>query len=166
MSSENIQIEKLSIAQEQTATSDEMLITVVLSNPSASSTMYVLDKLRNLDYDQSSHTLSIGLFEKEPGVNKKVSHPFVPNQVPIPPQGKIELTFRLPMKLTRYSLAKDEPFGQKKEILDISTVEKVTCTVAYSEQTFQVQPKLAGEHILRDLSKWGKTVSGTFEVKL
>ena len=166
MSAENIQIEKLSIAQQQTDTSNDMLITVVLSNPSANSTMYVLDKLRNLDYDQSSHTLSIGLFEKEPGAGKKVSHPFIPNQVPIPPQGKIELTFRLPMKITKYSLAKDEPFGQKKEILDISTVEKVKCTVAFSPQTFQAESRVAGQEMLRDLSKWGQTVSATFEVKL
>lgn len=166
MDAENIQIDKLSVARQRTDTADDLLITIVLSNPSASAIVYVLDKLRNIDYDRSTHVLSIGLFEKEPAVNRKISHPFIPNQVLIQPKSNIELTFKIPIKVTRYSLSPDEPFGQKREVLDISTVEKVKCTVAFSTQVFQVPEKAKGEQLLGELSRWGQTVTRTFDVKL
>ena len=49
------------------------------------------------------------------------------------------------------------------EVLDISDVQKVVCTVACHTSPFRVEPSDKREEVLAALSRWGATVSASFE---
>lgn len=112
-------------------------ITITLKNNSKTLTYYVLKRPRNIDYDQGSHTLSIGLYEKElPQDVKTSSSPFEPEQIAILPDTTLQWQYLLPVwmkKITR-------PAGSREmvEVLNISDVQKVVCTVAYHTSPFRV----------------------------
>ena len=102
-------------------------VIIALKNNSKTSTYYVLKRPRSVDYDKASHTLSIGLFEKD--LPQDSPGPFQPEQIAIPPDTTLQWQHLLPVwikKITR-------PPGAREivEVLDISKVQKVVCTVAY-----------------------------------
>ena len=114
------------------------------------------------DYDRGSHALSIGLYEKELPQDLKVgSTPFEPEQVAILP----DTTFQWKYLISVWMKKIIRPPGLREivEVLDISDVQKVVCTVAYHTSPFRVEPSDKREEILVALSKWGKTVSASFE---
>ena len=154
----NLQIEKSSRYIE-----GKVQIIITLKNNSKTLTFYVLKRPRNIDYDQGSHTLSIGLYEKELPQDIKVSPaPFVePEQVAILPDTTLQWQYLFPVwikKITR-------PSGLREivEVLNISDVQKVVCTVAYHTSPFRVKLSDEREDVPVALSKWGQTVSASFE---
>jgi hypothetical protein len=135
---------------------------ITLKNNSKTLTYYVLKRPRNIDYEKGSHTLSIGLYEKELPQDLKVSSsPFEPEQIAILPDTTLQWQYLLPVWLKKIT----RPSGLREivEVLDISGVQKVVCTVAYHTSPFRVKPSDKPEEVPGALSKWGATVSASFE---
>ena len=164
MNSADITIEDVSLQIEKSSRYIEgkVQIVITLKNNSKTLTYYVLKRPRNIDYDQDSHTLSIGLYEKELLQDVKVSSsPFEPEQVAILPDTTLQWQYLFPVwmkKITR-------PSGLREivEVLDVSDVQKVVCTVAYHTSPFRLKPFDKRGEMLVALSKWGETVSASFE---
>jgi hypothetical protein len=167
MDSPDITIEDVTLEMEKSGRYIEgkVQIVITLKNNSKTVTYYMLKRPRDIDYDKGSHTLSIGLYEKEPPPDIKVSSRlFAPEQVTILPDTTLQWQYLVPVwmkKITR-------PPGLREivEVLDISAVQKVVCTVAYHASPFRVNPSDEGEEVLMALSKWGETVSASFERSL
>lgn len=153
----NLQIEKSSRYIE-----GKVQIIITLKNNSKTLIYYVLKRPRNIDYDKGSHTLSIGLYEKELPQDIKVSsRPFEPEQVAILPDTTLQWQYLIPVWIKKIM----RPSGLREivEVLDISDVQKVVCTVAYHTSPFRIKPSDKREEVLVALSKWGETVSASFE---
>ena len=123
-------------------------IIITLKNNSKTLTYYILQRPRNIDYDRGSHTLSIDRYEKQQPQDIKVnSSPFEPEQVAILPDTILQWEYLLPVWLKKIT----RPSGSREivEVLDISTVQKVVCTVAYHIGPFRANPS--------------ETVSASFE---
>jgi hypothetical protein len=164
MSSSDITIEDVSLQIEESGRYIEGKVQIImtLKNNSKTLTYYVLKQPRNIDYDKSSHTLSIGLYEKElPQLIKISSRPFEPEQVAILPDTTLQWQYLCPVWLKKIM----RPSGSREivEVLDISEVQKVVCTVAYHTSPFGVKPSDEREEVLVAHSKWGETVSASFE---
>jgi len=164
MNSSGITIEDINLQIDTSGTHIEgkVEIVITLKNNSKTLTYYVLKRPRNIEYDKSSHTLSIGLYEKEVPQDIKVSfRPFEPEQIAILPDTTFQWQYLLSMwmkKITR-------PSGSREivEVLNISDAQKVVCTVAYHISPFRIEPSDKDEEVLVALSKWGETVFGSFE---
>jgi hypothetical protein len=164
MNGSKITIEDVHLQMEKSSGYIEGKVQVIITikNNSKTLTYYVLKRPRAIDYDQGSHTLSISLYEKELPQDIKVSSgAYEPEQVAILPDTALPWQYLFPVwmkKITR-------PAGSKEivEVLDITTVQKVVCTVAYHTSPFRVEPSDKREEMLVALSKWGKTVSASFE---
>ena len=164
MNSSDITIEDVNLEIDKSGRYIEgkVQIIITLKNNSKTLIYYVLKRPRNIDYDRGSHTLSIGLYEKELPQDMKVSSsPFEPEQLAILPDTTLQWQYLFPVwmkKITR-------PAGSREivEVLDISTIQKVACTVAYHTSPFRVEPSDNREEMLVALSNWGKTVSASFE---
>ena len=153
----NLQIEKSSRYIE-----GKVQIIITLKNNSRTLIYYVLKRPRNIDYDQGSHTLSIKKKKKELPQDIKVSSsPFEPEQVAILPDTTLQWQYLLPVWIKKIM----RPSGLKEivEVLDISRVQKVVCTVAYHTSPFRIKPSDKREEVLVPLSKWGETISASFE---
>jgi hypothetical protein len=136
-------------------------IIITLKNNSKTLIYYVLKRPRNIDYDKGSHTLSICLYEKELPQDIKVSSsPFEPEQVAILPDTTLQWQYLIPVWIKKIM----RPSGSREivEVLNISNVQKVVCTVAYHTSPFR-KPSDEREEVQRALSKWGETVSASFE---
>lgn len=164
MNSSDITIEDVNLQVEKSSRYIEgkVQVSISLKNNSKTLIYYVLKRPRNIDYDQGGHTLSIGLYEKGlPQDIKGSSRPSEPEQVAILPATTLQWQYLVPVwmkKITR-------PPGLREivEVLDISAVQKVVCIVAYHTSPFRVQPSDKPEEMLVALSKWGDTVSASFE---
>jgi len=162
MNSPDITIEDVQLQPDKSGRYIEGKVEVVvtLKNNSRVFTYYVLRRPRNIDYDKGSHTLSISLYEKE--TSRDVgSSPTEPEQIAISPGATLHWQYLLPVwikKITR-------PPGLREivEVSDISRVQKVVCTVAYHTSPFRVEPSDKPEEVLVALSKWGTTISASFE---
>ena len=164
MNGSEITIEDVHLQMEKSSGYIEGKVQVVITLKNNSKTLiyYVLKRPRDIGYDQGSHTLSISLYEKElPQDIKDSSGAFEPAQVAILPDTTLQWQYLFPVwmkKITR-------PAGSREivEVLDISTIQKVACTVAYHTSPFRVEPSDNREEMLVALSNWGKTVSASFE---
>lgn len=131
MNSSDITIEDVQLQMDKSGRYIEGKVQVIitLKNNSKTLTYYVLKRPRNFDYDKGSHALSIDLYEKELPHDIKVnSGPFELEQVAILPDTMLQWEYLFPVwmkKITR-------PSGLREvvEVLDISGVQKVVCTVA------------------------------------
>ncbi|WP_188928412.1 hypothetical protein [Puia dinghuensis] len=167
MNSSDITIEDVNLQVEKSSRYIEGKVQVIITLKNSSKTLiyYVLKRPRNIDYDKGSRTLSIGLYEKELPQDIKVSFSrFEPEQVAILPDTTLQWQYLFPVwmkKITR-------PSGLREivEVLNISDVQKVVCTVAYHTSPFRVKSSDGPEEVLVALSKWGETVSASFERKL
>ena len=150
MNSPDITIEDVDLQKEKSSgyIEGKVRVIIALKNNSKTSTYYVLKRPRTIEYDRGSHTLSISLYEKDLLQGVKVSSgPVEPEQIAILPDSTLQWQYLIPVwikKITR-------PAGSREiiEVLDISAVQKVVCTVAYHTSP------------LRD--KWVETVSAGFE---
>jgi len=162
----DITIEDVSLRMEDSSRYIEgkMQISIALKNNSKTLTYYVLRRPRTIDYDQGSHTLSIGLYEKEqPQDIRGGTGPFEPDQIAIPPETTLQWQYLLPVwmkKITR-------PVGLREivEVVDISGAQKLVSTVAYHPSPFRVTPSDQKEEELAELSQWGTIVSASFDVR-
>jgi len=164
MNSSDITIEDVNLRIEKSSPYIEgkVQIIITLKNNSETLTYYVLKRPRNIDYDRGSHTLSIGLYEKELQQDIKVSSgPFEPEQVAILPDATLQWQYLVPVWMKKII----RPSGLREivEVLDISAVRKVVCTVAYHTSPFRVESSDKREEVPVALSKWGETVSASFE---
>jgi hypothetical protein len=165
MNSPDITIEDVDLQIEKSSgyIEGKVQVIITLKNNSKTLNYYVLKRPRNIDYDRGSHTLSIGLYEKElPEDIKGSSSPLIePEQVAILPDTTLQWQYLIPVwikKITR-------PPGLREivEVLNISDFQKVVCTVAYHTSPFTVNPSGKQEEVPVALSKWGETVSASFE---
>jgi hypothetical protein len=164
MSSPDITIEDINL-QIQKLIEDKVLIILTLRNNSKTLVYYMLKRPRHIDYDQGSQTLSVGLFEKELRQDKQISSwASEPEQVAILPDTTIQWQYSYPVWIKKIM----RPPGSREivEVSNIYDVQKVVCTVAYHSNPFRVKPFDEGEEVLVALSKWGETVSASFERKL
>ena len=108
-------------------------VTITLKNNSKTSTYYVPKRPRDIDYDKASHSLSIGLYEKEP--------PQEPEQIAILPDTTLQWQYLVPLWIKKIM----RPPGSKEivEVSDISGVQKVVCTVAYHTIPFRAIEKVS-----------------------
>ena len=93
MNSANITIEDVNLQIEKSGKyiESKVQIIITLKNNSKTLTYYVLKRPRDIDYDKGSHTLSIGLYEKELLRDIKVSSkPFEPEQEAILPDTMLQ----------------------------------------------------------------------------
>lgn len=137
-------------------------ITITLKNNSKTLTYHVLKQPRHIEYDKDSHTLSIGLYEKELPQGIKASfRPFEPEQIAILP----DTTFQWQHLLSLWMKKITRPAGAREivEVLNIAAVQKVICTVAYHTSPFRINPSDNDEEVLMALSQWGETVVASFE---
>ena len=164
MNSSDITIEDVNLEIDKSGRYIEgkVQIIITLKNNSKTLIYYVLKRPRNIEYDQGSHTLSIGLYEKELPQDIKVSsNLFEPEQVAILPDTTFQWQYLFPVWMKKIM----RPSGLREivEVLDISAVQKVVCTVAYHTSLFRLNPSDKREEMLVALSKWGETVSASFE---
>ena len=137
-------------------------IIITLKNNSKTLMYYVPKRPRNIDYDQSSHALSIGLYENElPQGIKVSSRPFEPEQIAILPDTTLRWQYLIPVWLKK--LIRSPGLREIVNVLDISGVQKVNCTVAYHTSPFRIEPFDKREEVPATFSKWGETVSASFE---
>ena len=161
MNSPDITIEDVNL-QIQKGIEDKVQIIITLKNNSKTLKYYMLRRLRNIDYDRGSHILSIDLYEKELPQDIKISsRPFEPEQIAIPPDTTLQWEYLLPVWMKKIV----RPAGLREivEVINISGVQKVVCTVAYHTSPFRVNSIGEQEEVLADLSKWGETISASFE---
>jgi len=126
MNSSDITIEDVNLQIEKSSRHIEgkVQIIITLKNNSKTLIYYVLKRPRNIDYDNGSHTLSMGLYEKELPQDIKVSSsPIEPEQVAILPDTTLQWQYLIPMWLKKIM----RPAGLREivEVLDISDVQKV-----------------------------------------
>jgi len=161
MNSPDITIEDVNL-QIKKGIEDKVQIIITLKNNSKTLKYYMLRRLRNIDYDRGSHILSIDLYEKELPQDIKISsRPFEPEQIAIPPDTTLQWEYLLPVWMKKIV----RPAGLREivEVINISGVQKVVCTVAYHTSPFRVNSIGEQEEVLADLSKWGETISASFE---
>jgi hypothetical protein len=161
MSSPDITIEDINL-QIQKHIEDKVLIILTLRNNSRTLIYYMLKRPRHIDYDQGSQTLSVGLYEKQLRQDKQISSwPSEPEQVAILPDTTIQWQHSYPVWIKKIM----RPPGSREivEVSNIYDVQKVVCTIAYHSSPFRVKPLDEGEEVLVALSKWGETVSASFE---
>jgi hypothetical protein len=149
MNSRDITIEDVSLQLDKSGRYIEGKVGVVIAlrNNSKTLTCYVLKRPRIIDYDKSSQTLTIGLYDEERPLDINAgSARFEPEQLAILPDATLQWQYLAPLwmkKITR-------PSGSREivDVIDISGVQKVVCTVAFH----------TGPH-----SKWEEPVSASFE---
>lgn len=164
MNSPDITIEDVNLRMDKTARHIEgkVQVGITLKNNSKTLIYYVLKRPRHIDYDKASHTLSIGLYEKELPQDIKVgSSPSEPEQVAISPDTTLQWQYLIPVWMKKIMRASG--LREIVEVVDISDVQKVVCTVAYHTSPFRVKPSDKSEEMPVAFSKWGKTVSASFE---
>jgi hypothetical protein len=163
MNSPNITIEDVNLQIEKSGRYIEGKVQIIITMKNNSKTLiyYVLKRPRDIDYDKGSHTLSIGLYEKELPQDINVSSGLSePEQIAILPDTLFQWEYLFSMwikKITRSSGSREIV-----EVLNISDVQKVVCTVAYRTSPFRVETSDKQEEVLV-LSEWGETVSASFE---
>jgi hypothetical protein len=167
MNSSDITIEDVNLQIEKSSGHIEgkVQVCITLKNNSKTSTYYVLKRPRTLNYDRGSHTFSIGLYEKElPEGVQVCSSPFEPEQVAILPDTTFDWQYLVPVWMKKII----RPAGLREivEVVDISAVRKVVCTLACHTSPFRVTPSDTPEEVRVALCKWGETVSESFERKL
>jgi hypothetical protein len=163
MNSPDITIEDVNLRMEKSGGHIEGKVRVIITlrNNSKMETCYVLKRPRTIDYDRGSHTLSIGLCEKDLPEGVQVSSsPFEPEQVAILPDTTVEWEYLVPVWLKKIM----RPAGLREvvEVVDISAVGKVICMVACHTRPFRVTPSDTPEEVQVALSKWGETVAASF----
>jgi hypothetical protein len=126
MNSPGLTVEDVSLQLDKSGRYIEGKVQVIitLKNNSPTSTCYVPKRPREIAYDKSSRTLTIGLYENEPPPSPLSP----PEQLPIPPATTLQWHYLIPLwmkKITR-------PPGSREivEVLDLSAVQKVTCIAA------------------------------------
>jgi hypothetical protein len=152
MNSPDITIEDVGLRLEKSdgAIEGKVRVVITLKNSSNTLTYYVLKRPRDIDYDRGSHTLSIGLYEKELPEGVQVSSsPFEPEQVAILPDTTFDWQYLVPVWMKKIM----RPAGSMEivEVVDISAVQKVVCTVAYRSNQ---NPSLSGVLLDERLVKW------------
>ena len=137
-------------------------VNIALKNNSNTLIYYVLKRPRDIDYDKSSRILSIGLYEKELPQDIKISsRPIEPEQVAILPDTTFQWQYLISVWIKK--IMRPSGLREMVEVLDISDVQKVVCTVAYHTSPFRVTASDEREEVPVALSKWGETVSASFE---
>jgi len=140
MNSSDITIEDVNLEMDKSGTYLEGKVQIILTLKNNSKTLvyYVLKRPRDINYDKGSHTLSIGLYEKELPQDINVSsRPFEPEQVAILPDTSLQWQYLIPLWMKK--IARPPGLREIVEVLDISDVQKVICTVAYHTSPFQVE---------------------------
>ena len=128
----DITIEDVNLQMDRSGRYIEGKIEIVLTirNNSKLETYYVRKRAGNIDYDKGNRTLAVTLCESEPPRDVKAdSSPFEPERVAILPdtafywQGLVSVWMKRILR----------PPGLREivEVVDISDVQKVVCTVAY-----------------------------------
>lgn len=153
MNSSGITIEDVNLQIEKSGSYIEGKVEVIitLKNNSKTSMYYMLKRPRNIEYDQSSHALSIGLYEKAlPKDIKAGFRPFEPEQVAILP----DTTFKWQYLLSVWTKKITRPAGSREivEVINISNVQKVVCTIAYHTSPFRIESSDKNEEVLVALS--------------
>lgn len=147
MNSPDITIEDVSLQMDKRGGHIEgkVQIIIALKNNSKTLTYYVLKRPRNIDYDKDSRILSIGLYEQ--ALSRDIAGGFEPEQVAILPDTTLQWQYLIPVWMKKIM----RPAGLREvvEVLDISDVQKVVCTVAYHTSPFR--------------DKCAETVSASFE---
>jgi hypothetical protein len=147
MHSSGITIEDVNLQIEKSSRSIEGKVQVVISmkNNSKTLTYYVLKRPRTIEYDKDSRTLSIGLYEQ--ALPQDITGGFEPEQIAILPDATLQWQYLIPVWMKKIM----RPGGLREvvEVLDISDVQKVVCTVAYHTSPFR--------------ETWAETVSSSFE---
>jgi hypothetical protein len=147
MNSSDITIEDVNLEMDKSGRYIEGKVQIILTLKNNSKTLvyYVLKRPRDIDYDKGSHTLSIGLYEKELPQDINVSsRSFEREQVAILPDTSLQWQYLIPLWMKK--IVRPPGLREIVEVLDISDVQKVICTVAYHTSPFR-----------------GETVSASFE---
>lgn len=125
MNNSDISIEDVNLQLDKSVRHIEgkVQIIITLKNNSKTLIYYVPKRPRNIDYDQSGHVLSIGLYENE--------------QVAILPDTTLRWQYLIPVWIKKII----RPYGLKEivKVIDISGVQKVICTVACHTSPFRVE---------------------------
>lgn len=130
MSRNDLLIEDVSLQLDKSGRYIEGKVQVAISikNNSKSQTHHVLKRPREVDYDKSTRTLSISLYEK-PQPSHKDSAPLEPGQIAILPGATLHWQYLLPLWMKKITRPPGAP--EIVQVLDLSGVQKVTCTVAH-----------------------------------
>ena len=164
MNSSDISIEDIRLQKDKSGRYIEgkVQIIITLKNNSKTLTYYVPKRPRDIDYDQSSRSLSIGLYENElPQDTKVSSRPFEPEHIAILPDASLQWQYLIPVWIKKITRAPG--LREVVNVLDISGVQKVNCTVAFHTSPFRVEPFDNREEGAVRGSKWGETASASFE---
>ena len=141
---------------------DKVHVVMTLRNHSKTLTYFVLKRPRTIEYNQGTHTLSIGLFEKELTRDRDLSsRPFEPEQIAVSPGTALPWKYVLPVWMKK--IMRSPGARERVEVFNIYGIQQVVCTVAYHPHPFRVNPHDEGGDMLAALAKWGQTVSARFE---
>jgi len=144
-------------------------IAINVRNRSAEKTLYTISSLRTLDYDPDTQTLLLGLSEPEPDPGFPQFHTFLPELASVPPGESEALQVSVPLIINRITSVSEsgvsglesELSGLNTEVIDISGLQRVSCTISYDETLFR--PVTDGAPVEQQLHSWGKIVEKTIE---
>ena len=136
-------------------------IAITVRNRSATRTFHVVASLRSLSYDAATRTVRLDLHEPEPPPEITLTTIFPPAQVALRPGATTVLTVEVPLVFRE--AASSDGLGLKIATVDLSGMEHVTATVAYSEAPYHQRADLSARERMKDLRAWGRTAQSTFD---
>jgi hypothetical protein len=149
------------VPMNETNTEPWIDVRIGMKNYSASKTYHVIAGFRALKYDVETRTLEV--ICGEPVRSLPIRHIALPEVVPVLPEEDATISFELPLRIKVLPVGKRLTAGV--EIIDVSDVERVTCTVQFSDVPFHPTAGSADE-ISRELAGWGERTEATFRVRV
>src|SRR5262249_9803062 len=137
----------------------------VVKNHSRKHTAYIISEPRSLRYDAAARTLHVGLCEPPatPRGPTVIHMPqLLPHQMAVMPDAEVELQLAIPKVLHRLQI--DVP-GVPIEDIDVSTMERIECTLAVGSAPFYGRSVESAEEMRTRLNAWGSTITHVMEVE-
>lgn len=137
-------------------------VDVTVRNESKTRTFYIVTEIRAVEYEESSHTLSLYFSERDSGEFDRL-HLYLPHIAPILPSEIKCLHLHLPIKLKRM---RGRP-GKRLEYdeIDLSRTSHVALEIAFDPTPFRPRLKQAPDQIADQFRNWGSRMKGRVSVR-
>jgi hypothetical protein len=173
MPKNNVQISNIEVSPpkavsittiEGEATQQWMDIDITIKNLSSKNTYYVVSNITSVHYDSDTLTLFIDLTKDV--VEQKIIYIEIFNMptISVLPRKTAVIHTSVPLVIKQIRSFSDWEEGKTINVIDVSGFQRINCRISYDSIPFPAMPSEITEQMVRQLSKWGKTIKKTFSV--
>ncbi len=143
-------------------------LAVTVENPSTKR-MLVMSSVRQLHYDPATLRLRVGMHEPPSVKGRTRTHTSIvklPNFVVVEPKSSLSFVVSIPQVIHFINPTTIGDQGPEVADVDISGVQEIELTIAFSDQPFESPPGLSADDLRYRLASWGRTVQRTMKAEM